>query len=281
MGQNDTFKLDALRSKIDKLLSSCEGHITFINDVKKTYLKKLEEEGVETKNATKNLRRSIERNCSDVQFLIVDNEEVICPNTITMEEILSLFFKKQKRMEQIKNVEENIYSLAVAIPKELEECTYNTSWPHSCDELDMDCFPVLKFLSLVDKKWWQKWQNNDKTERIISSLSQDLFYVVPQGKKLTPKSILLPLLFKLLTNNTELIATISRLGHGVSYTKLGEVITEVAYSRIDNNVNGMICLPEKCKHGCFTMLVEDNVDWNEETLTGTHFLLQKIAGLDI
>ena len=51
MGQNDTFKIDALRSTIDELLVSCEGHITFINDVKKTYLKKLEEEGVETKNA--------------------------------------------------------------------------------------------------------------------------------------------------------------------------------------------------------------------------------------
>ena len=120
MGQNDTFKIDALRSTMDELLASCEGHITSINDVKKTYLKKLEE-GVETKNATKTLRRSIERNCSYVQFLIVDNEEVICPNTITVEEILSLFFKKQKKMEQLKNVEENIHSSAVAIRKELEE----------------------------------------------------------------------------------------------------------------------------------------------------------------
>ena len=102
MRQNDTFKIDTLRSTVNKLLASCEGHITFTNDVKKTYLKKLEEEGVEAKNATKNLRRSIERNCSDVQFLIVDNEEVICPNTITVEEILSLFFKKQKKMEQLK-----------------------------------------------------------------------------------------------------------------------------------------------------------------------------------
>ena len=38
-----------------------------------------------------------------------------------MEEILSLFFKKQKKMEQLKNVEENIYSSTVAIRKELEE----------------------------------------------------------------------------------------------------------------------------------------------------------------
>ena len=181
MGQNDTFKIDALRSTIYELLATWEGHITFINDVKKTYLKKLEEEGVETKNATKNLRRSIERNCSDVQFLIVDNEEVICPNTITMEEILSLFFKKQKKMEQLKNAEENIYSSPVAIRKELEECnTYNTSWLPSCDELDMDCFPVSpslqKFLSLVICN--DAAPNNDKTKRITSSLSQELFYAV-------------------------------------------------------------------------------------------------------
>ena len=156
-------------------------------DVKKTSLKKFD--GVETKNAAKNLRRSIERNCSDVQFLIVDNEEVICPNTITMEEILSLYFKKQKKMEQLKNVEENIYSSAVAIRKELEECTYNTSWPPSCDELDMDCFPVSpslrKFLSLVICN--DAAPNNDKTERIISLLSQGLFYAVHQRKKLTPE----------------------------------------------------------------------------------------------
>ena len=178
--QNGTFKIDTLRSTIEELLASCEGHINFINNVKKTYLKKLEE-GVETKNTTKNLRRSEERNCFDVQFLIVDNEEVICPNTITMEEILSLFFKKQKKMEQLKNAEENIYSSPVAIHKELEECnTYNTSWLPSCDELDMDCFPVSpslqKFLSLVICN--DAAPNNDKTKRITSSLSQELFYAV-------------------------------------------------------------------------------------------------------
>ena len=57
MGQNSTFKIDALRSTIDELLASCEGHVTFINELKKTYLKKLEEQGIETKNATKNLER--------------------------------------------------------------------------------------------------------------------------------------------------------------------------------------------------------------------------------
>ena len=36
-------------------------------------------------------------------------------------------------MEQLKNVGENKYSSVVAIHKELEECTHNTSWPPSCD----------------------------------------------------------------------------------------------------------------------------------------------------
>ena len=81
-------------------------------------------------------------------------------------------------MEQLKNVEEKIYSSAVAIRKEIEECTYNTSWLPSCDELDMDCFPVSlslqKFLSLFICN--DAALNNDITERIISLLSQDLFY---------------------------------------------------------------------------------------------------------
>ena len=97
-------------------------------------------------------------------------------------------FQKTENNGQLKNVEENIYSSAVAIRKELEECTYNTSWPSSCDELDMDCFPVSpslrKFLSLVNCN--DAAPNNDKTERIISLSSQGLFYAVHQRKKLTP-----------------------------------------------------------------------------------------------
>ena len=109
-------------------------------------------------------------------------------------------------MEQLKNVEENIYSSAVAFRKELEECTYNTSWLPSYDELDIDCFPVSHLFGNFSLFICNDAApDNDKTEKIISSLSQDLFYAVHQGKKLTPKNILLPLLIKSLTNNTNLL----------------------------------------------------------------------------
>ena len=53
------------------------------------------------------------------------------------------------------------------------------------------------------------------------------------GKKLTPKNVLLPLQIKLLTNNTELITAVSRLGHGISHPKLLGITTEIAYSIIN------------------------------------------------
>ena len=77
-----------------------------------------------------------------------------------------------------------------------------------------------------------------------------------------------PLQIKSLTNNTELTTTVSRLGQAISYTKLSEINTEVAYSIINKCLSGMVFLPEQCQQHQFTMIVEDNIDCNEQTLTG-------------
>ena len=80
--------------------------------------------------------------------------------------------------------------------------------------------------------------------------------------------MLLPLHIKSLTNNTELITCISRLGHGVSYTKLSEISTETAYDTVENNTRDDVWLPENVKPMAFTMIIEDNIDRNEQTLSG-------------
>jgi len=77
---------------------------------------------------------------------------------------------------------------------------------------------------------------------------------------LTPKSILLACQIKDLTNNSELITTANKLGHGVSYSVLHELLTEVAYAKTEN--------PDMCNKETFTILVEDNIDRLEETLSG-------------
>ena len=62
---------------------------------------------------------------------------------------------------------------------------------------------------------------------------------------------------------------LSRLDHGVSYTKLSEIITETAYTTITKSLkDGKVCLLEHCRKREFSTLVEDNIDRNEETLKG-------------
>ena len=62
--------------------------------------------------------------------------------------------------------------------------------------------------------------------RIKMSLGQDVVYNVSNGRIRTPKSVLFPYNIKMLTNNTELINMVNRLGHGIFYSLLEEMETE-------------------------------------------------------
>ena len=206
---------------------------------------------------------------SNGKLLTVGNNEIVCSDAVTIENLLLLYLDTKKKLEQFEIDEQNIMTAAKAIVKKIKNCEYHMSWPPLSEELDVETFPVFqllqKFSSLVLTD--ETAPRSDRYKRIVSSFSQDIFFAANQGKVLTPKGVLLTMLIKSLTNNTELVTTVSRFGHGVSYTKLPEIITEVAYSRINKN-DGTVCLPEKCTKGSFTILVEDNIDRNEETLTG-------------
>ena len=70
-----------------------------------------------------------------------------------------------------------------------------------------------------------------------------------------------------LTNNTEIINIINRLGHGVSYSIISEMHTENAF-RIQEQQLDEIVIHEDTVKEKFTVYVADNIDRNEETLTG-------------
>ena len=103
--------------------------------------------------------------------------------------------------------------------------------------------------------------------RLRHSLAQDIVYIITKGRIKTPKSVLLPYIIKQLTNNTELINTIHRLGQGVSYSILTEMHTENAYNIQDNQQEDVI-LPLDRRKEVFTKYVAGNIDRKEETLSG-------------
>ena len=71
-----------------------------------------------------------------------------------------------------------------------------------------------------------------------------------------------------LTNNVELIKTMNKLGHGISYDIMQSLLSEVAYQKVDSTDKDTVQLPESTRKETFPMLFEDNIDRLEETLSG-------------
>ena len=83
----------------------------------------------------------------------------------------------------------------------------------------------------------------------------------------TPKSILYSCAIKSLTNSTKLIIINNQLGHGVRAFILKELATENAFRVFGNQLDNTVLLNGISKE-VFTITVYDNIDRNEETLSG-------------
>jgi hypothetical protein len=97
---------------------------------------------------------------------------------------------------------------------------------------------------------------------------QDIVSAVTNAQVPTPKHILLPWAIKTLTGNVELIRTLNRLGHSCSYTRLQEIDTALCIEKMNSGGGGKPSLPSGI-HPCVpTVLAFDNIDRQEETLSG-------------
>ena len=84
----------------------------------------------------------------------------------------------------------------------------------------------------------------DWLKRLLFSFTQDVFLAVPIRKNITSKNLYLVLQIKLVTNYIQFITTASGLRHGMSYTNVFEINTEVTYSISNKRLSGMVCIPE-------------------------------------
>ena len=72
----------------------------------------------------------------------------------------------------------------------------------------------------------------------------------------------------MLTNNTELISILNKIGHGMSYSLLMEAETENASKIYEQQLNKDCIIPKKYKEDTPKVFVADNIDRNKETLSG-------------
>lgn len=106
------------------------------------------------------------------------------------------------------------------------EAKANLVWPAQPQELDKDYRPLTPFLTEFLKTLVAGDSEKPLTSRVnrfIYSVSQDFMFAVSGGSSSTAKHILLPWAVKALTGNVKVIKLLSRLGHGISYSKLEEI----------------------------------------------------------
>ena len=161
---------------------------------------------------------------------------------------------------------------AQAIHNEIKELKDGMPWPPQPNELQPENFKMPKmlgeFLNTMITGRDCDDQMSSRQARLKHSIAQDIVYIVSNCKVKTRKSLLLPSTMKQLTNNTEIINIVPRLGHNVSYSILNEMQTENAYIVHDQQESDDVILPLTSQKETFTIYVADNIERKEETLSG-------------
>lgn len=103
------------------------------------------------------------------------------------------------------------------------------------------------------------------SSRKVLSLCQDIMSL-QQGRE-TPKSMALGLTVRHATGSKYLMNILSGMGHIPSYDTILCADTGIAYQQLKNQSQGYI--PEQFRTGVVTTLVYDNIDFLEETLSGS------------
>ena len=158
---------------------------------------------------------------------------------------------------------------AQVIHSEIKELKDGMPWPPQPNDLQPENFKMPKmsgeFLTTLITARDCDDQISSRQARLKHSIAQDIVCIVSNGKVKMPKSLLLPSIIKQLTNNTEIINIVHRLGHSVSYSVLNEMHTENAYIVHDQQENDDVILPLISQKETFTIYVADNIDRKEET----------------
>jgi Zn ribbon nucleic-acid-binding protein len=160
----------------------------------------------------------------------------------------------------------NIVKCGKQVRKEIKELKDTIPWPPQPHDLIPENIHIPYSLELL-----MDTIMDSRPSRLKVSISQDIIYNVSGGRIKTPKSVLLPSIVKTLTNNTELIRILNRLGHGLSYSLLMEAQTENAYQILEKQFKSGCIIPADSAKESFTIFVADNIDRQEETLSGNFF----------
>ena len=92
----------------------------------------------------------------------------------------------------------------------------------------------------------------------MKSFAQDLMFGVSRGKIKLSQQIPLPYAVKTLTDNVELVEMLNRCGHGIAYSQLKEINTELCLKKMTSTSE--IPLSDNTQPHVGTTLAWNNID---------------------
>lgn len=227
----------------------------------------------------KNIRRTLENELGNSVDIFPDDKAklLMVPHTVSIRDVV---LENQNLLRELNvwrakstNVNKIIDQTSSHIRSIIKQEMTVTPWPfHPSDVKDSG------YITLPDQLEWllvglltgnpDTKTQTQKIAALVQSFNQDIIYAVTGGQHKTPKHILLTYAVKTLTGNTELIQTLNKLGHGVSYSQLEENNTALCLQKLATASNQRVVLPASIKPHVFTNPAWDNIDRLEETLTG-------------
>ena len=224
------------------------------------------------KNAKKNLRRRIERNIPNVNFVNVRCKLYIYPDSIEKTDIIVMYLENKFELDNIKsksNSEKDIGSTALMMREKIKALKDTMPWPPDVHDLDTSKINNTDYLELFLSTLLlgcSVESSSSKVNWLKLSIGQDLVYAISNDWIKTPESILYPYTIKTHANSTKLITVSNQLGHGVRASILEVLATENAIRVLENQPDNSVLLNGVSKE-VFAMTVHDNIDRIEETLT--------------
>jgi hypothetical protein len=131
------------------------------------------------------------------------------------------------------------------------------------------CAPesLVRFFTVLYAGSSPNLELNDKTRRLIDSVSDDVIYAVTRGHIKPSKHCLLGMGMKSMTGSKKVINILNHFGHAIGYHKAEELETDLAMTVSDRKQT----TPDgiKLQEGLATGVAFDNYDENTETLSGS------------
>ncbi|KAJ8030514.1 hypothetical protein HOLleu_26961 [Holothuria leucospilota] len=169
-----------------------------------------------------------------------------------------------------------LYNAGLIIRNAVKDAPSMTGpWPPTSDDLSLESAKELVPAKLFNLMAWCTGATeepsltayvevSDEHYVRLMSLCQDIIYLASKGKKQTPKSLCLGLTVRHLTGSSQLLSLLNKFGHCSSWDTVIGLETSLAQLQLATSH----LVPKGFAVKTPTVLVWDNIDFGEETVSG-------------